>query len=132
MWGVAGKELSSKLTPAIEAVDVDRLRRVDRKIHDQLVLLRVQAAPAKAKTQVWGQGGSGRQRTTLNLRIRSPMLTRFRDRHCSSKTPVDLGFSLLDPTCCSWLFMGISGRECGLNAARFLAPGPEETVALWL
>jgi hypothetical protein len=39
VWAWREGELSPKLTPAIEAVDVDRLRRVDRKIHDQLVLL---------------------------------------------------------------------------------------------
>ena len=53
--GVAGRELSSKLTPAIEAVDVDRLSRVDRKIHDQLVLLRVQPAPRRQRRRL----GSG-------------------------------------------------------------------------
>jgi hypothetical protein len=44
---VGGEGLQLKLTPATGAVDMDRLRRMDRKIHDQLVLLRVQPA-AKA------------------------------------------------------------------------------------
>lgn len=50
--GVAEGDLSPRLTPAIGAVDMDRLRRVDRKVHDQLVLLRVQLTPRKTQVGV--------------------------------------------------------------------------------
>ena len=45
---------------------------------------------------------------TPDPRIRSPMLTRCRDLRFSKKLPVHLVFSLMDLTCCSGLFMGIS------------------------
>ena len=58
VWAWREGELSPKLTRAIEVVDVDRLRRVDRKIHDQLVLLRVQPASRRQRRRL-GSGWVG-------------------------------------------------------------------------
>jgi hypothetical protein len=59
VWAWREGELSSKLTPAIEAVDVDRLRRANRKIHESVGAASSPAGAREGKDAGWSQGWVG-------------------------------------------------------------------------